>query len=335
MIKWPWIKDAKDPEARGRAITFLLCLLFSFIAWLSIKLSKETLAIIPLEVRITNIPETVIFSTPTDTTFTVSIETTGIRLLSNQSFRRGTRLETDFNMLQRSRGDDSSILFITANQAEARFSMLSDLPRNALSVHPDTIFFSTTEAFRKKVPVIIRKDIEFQPGFKTYGVPTVSPDSVHVTGPLWLIDSVNYIHTAVFTKSNVDNNIDETVPLVNHLVRDQLVLSENTVELFIPVEEFTEETVELPLRIDCPEISEDEQLHGRLLLFPDRINVSYLVALKDIKTISPEMFTAVVACPDTLAMTSTRLNVTVSNMPPRTEIIRIRPQEVEFLWIKD
>lgn len=332
--KWPWIQAGKDPAARGRAITFVLCLVFSFIAWLTIKLSQDTLAVLPLEITITNIPETVIFSTPSDTTFTLSIQTTGIRILSNRNLRKTNRLETDYQMLQRARGENSSILFLTANQAETRFSLINDLPRTAITIHPDTIFFNTAEAFRTKVPVILNKELDYRPGFRLYGLAQVDPDSVFVTGPLWLLDSVQAIHTEPLIQNRIDGNIQETIALVNPFAARQMVLSEKHVDVFVPVEEFTEAIVELPLTMECPELESNND-QSRLLLFPERINLSYLVAMKDIQNITPDLFTAIVSCPDTLTASRARLRVTISEQPGMVEIIRIRPQEVEYLWIKD
>ncbi len=328
-----WKLTGNDPEAKKKAFTFFLCLIFSFIAWLFIKLSMEASTLVPVKVDVSNIPENLIFTGQSDSTFIFTIETTGIRILTNRTFRRKNLLEADFASIQRVR-DQENQFFFTASQAEVRFSVQNDISRASLSAHPDTIFFRAKNAFVKKVPVIVDKQIDYRPGFRMYDFPEISPDSVYVRGPIDLKDSVDFILTSPLRHSQADRDIERQLNLINPFEALQVSLSEEKVQVMINIEEFTEAMLELPVLMNCPEI-EEAFPDSRILLFPDRVNIFYLVALRDLNAISSDMFKVKAQCPDTLAQNQTRLKIQLIEQPGLVELSRIRPPEVEYVWIRN
>ncbi len=328
-----WTYPGNNPRTRSKAFTFFLCLVFSFTAWLSIKLSKETTMVLPVELSITNLPTNLIFTHFSDSTFAFSLQTTGIRMLSSPN-RGKQALEIDFATLQKLRGDVENVYFYTASQAETKYSLLNEIPRANVNAHPDTIFLTATNAFRKRVPVVAQLAINYRRGFMLYNFPLVTPDSVYVSGPESLKDSVKLINTELIQADNVDKNLQMVASLINPLPNNRIKISRTQVEVQVPVEEFTEATVELPLEINCPDIDRHFP-ESKILLFPENVDIHYLVALKDIKTITPDMFKITVQCPDTAAQGKSRLPILVTEHPGLVDIIRARPPDVEYVWIKN
>jgi len=327
-----WTNPVKNPETKSKTFIFVLCLVFSFLAWLSIKLSKETTTTIPVKLQVTNLPDSLIFTQQTDSVFAISLQTTGIRAFANPGFRRNIIIDVDFGSLQRPRGENSNFFFYTATQAELKYSLQNEIPAGNVNAHPDTIYFSASKAFKKNVPVVVDNNIRFRPGFRQYNFPVVSPDSVYIRGPETLKDSVNFIRTATITANEADKNIQTQVELINPFNNRNVTLSESTVEVTVQVEEFTESTVELPITLNCPQINENYP-GNKILLFPEKVTVHYLVALKDIATINSSMFKVAVTCPDTLQQENARLPIELNEYPGLVEIIRIRPSEAEYVWI--
>ncbi|TVQ11994.1 MAG: YbbR-like domain-containing protein [Bacteroidetes bacterium] len=329
-----WTNTGNTPENRSKALTFLVCFIFSFTAWLFIKLSGGATTVVPVELHVTNIPGNLLFTHQSDSIFALSVKTTGIKILTSRNLRRTQRLETDFSTLQNLRNEAGNQYFFTAPQAEVRFSLLNEISRPNLKAYPDTIFFAASEAFRKKVPVIVQKELDMRPGFQIYDAPSATPDSVYVSGPVTLQDSIMYITTQELNVKQVDKNIETSLPLILPYPNRQVSLSTQSVDIKIHIEEFTEATVELPLKIDCPRIEALNETN-RLLLFPEKVTVFYLVALRDVRAITPDMFEAKVNCPDIDAQGATRLKTRISEYPGLVEIIRLRPPEVEYIWIKN
>ncbi|MBW6478488.1 MAG: hypothetical protein K0B37_03600 [Bacteroidales bacterium] len=332
MKAMPWHSIENSPQTRRKAYIFMLCLAFSFMSWLIIKLSRESAAIIPVSIELVNIPSELIVTGQSDSTFIINAQSTGVKLLSSRFLRRVSRIDSDFNTLQQIRRDGIQMYYMTSSQAEIRFSLLSDIPRSALTVHPDTIFFHTIKAFSKKVPVRFVKDLELQTGFKIYDIPALTPDSIVVSGPLNMADSVSFVRTSPLRTKGVYQDIARTISLENPWKNRQVTFSQNEVEVFLSVEEFTEATVDLAVEIDC---SASSDINAEdLMLFPDRVNVYYLVALKDVNAITADMFSVRVNCPDTLSPGRFRLEVEIRESPSLVDIIRIRPAEVEYILIK-
>jgi YbbR domain-containing protein len=327
-----WTNPAKNPETKSKAFIFFMCLVFSFLAWLSIKLSKETITTFPVTLQITNLPDSIIFNQQTDSVIAISLQTTGVRLFSNPFFKRNSNIEIDYRSLQKPRGQSSNLYFYTATQAELKYSLENEIPASNVSANPDTIFFSATKAFKKKVPVVVDRDIRFRPGFRQYNFPVITPDSIYVTGPEFLRDSVNFIKTATIVALDADKSIETKTELINPWSNRSVTLSETDVKVTLQIEEFTEATIELPISLDCPQLNE-KYSDARILLFPEKVTVHYLVALKDIPAINPSMFGSKVFCPDSLLQNNNRLPVEINEHPGLVEIIRLRPSEVEYVWI--
>jgi hypothetical protein len=333
MNKFNWQNIGKEHEVRRKYTIFFLCLLFSLIAWLSIKLSKESAATFRVDVIINNIPENVIIVAPSDSVIFVNLQTTGLKLLTSRLFGSQRAMDVEFNMLQRRSLSDNNQYFLTASQAEMRFALLNDLPRSAFRIEPDTIFFSASEAFRKKVPVLLDAQLQFVPGFNKYRNHQLTPDSVLVSGPIQFRDSVEYVFTETLSRQGVYQEINTNLGLVNKLRNFGVKLSENKVNAHVPVEEFTEATTELQVKIDCKESGPDGKSE-EIILLPNKVSVHYLVALRDDKGIDPSAFSVFVNCPDTIPENNNRLRVEVREKPQLVEILRIRPSEVEFIVIK-
>jgi hypothetical protein len=333
IMNFKWSDLRTKTESRRKLSIFILCLLFSFVAWLSIKLSRESALIFPVEIQITNIPDNAIIVDPSDTVMLVTMQSTGLRFLTSRFFSSKRTLNTDFNLLQRRSHNNQVFYFLTSTQAEIRFAVLNDIPRTSIRVEPDTLFFTVQEAFQKKVPVIINSQIQYTPGFNIYNEPVITPDSVFVSGPMQYKDSVEFVITEPFVRQGVFQPIRVNLGLINNYHDRGVVLSSNNVDVQIPVEEFTESTVELTLSLDCPETVLRENA-TRIILLPEKVTVHYLVALKDDKSIETSMFKAYVKCPDSIPENQNRLKPQIAEKPDLVEILRIRPAEIEFIILK-
>jgi hypothetical protein len=330
MAKINWREISSKKLNRNKINLILVCIFLSSVSWLFIKLSRESAAIVPIEIIISNIPDNIIFTSQADSVIMVSMQSTGLKLLAARLFGNYDILEADFNSLQRKYQNDQMVFYLSRSQAEMRFAMLSELPRTAFRVQSDTIFFPAVEAFRKKVPVIPSYDLQFVSGFNIYRNPVVIPDSIDITGPFELRDSIEYIVTEMIAKQAVYQSINRQVKLVNPFEDQEIYLSQKTVEVQITVEEYTEATVELSLRMDCPE----NRSSTPVILLPDRVTVHYLVALRDDKAIDESMFKAFVPCPDSVATGTYRLRTEIREKPALVRIIRTRPAEIEFITIQ-
>lgn len=321
-----------SPASRKKIYIFLLCLLFSFISWLFTKLSGETNTSLPVEIEIINTPREVIFVSQSDSVFFIDTRATGLKILNHRLTKNIKNLTIDFYALQRMIRNEQSLYYYTANQMEMRFSMISNFSRAALKAKPDTIFFHAREALSKKVPVKLNTEITFRQGFNAYGKPSLQPDSVTIYAPEKVTDTISFIETTAVKAENLSNDLHENVKFRSFPTMSGISLSHESVSVTLHVEEYTESMLELPLSFNrCTDL---DTTKTEILLFPDKVAVYYLVALKDANRLNPSMLEVSVVCPEESLDVLNRLSTEIIKKPEWIEILRVKPPEVEFVLIE-
>jgi len=320
-------------SSRKKIYIFLLCLLFSFISWLFTKLSGETNTTLPVEIAVINTPREVIFVQRSDSVFFIESRATGLKILNHRFTRNIKDLNIDFYALQRMKRNEQSLYYYTANQMEMRFSMISNFSRNALRAKPDTIFFLAHEASSKKIPVKLNNEITFRPGFGLYDKPLLQPDSITIYAPENITDTIHFIETQPLKVENLSKDLHKSLNIKSFPAQSGINLSHEKVNITLRVEEYTESMLELPLSISrCSDL---DTTKTEILLFPEKVAVYYLIALKDANRLNPSMLEVSVECPETSLVDINRLSAEVIQKPEWIEILRVKPSEVEFVLIEN
>jgi len=135
----------------------------------------------------------------------------------------------------------------------------------------------------KKVAIEFISEIEYKEGYKSLGIVTLSPDSVDVSGPSEVVDNISSVITESFVKKDVSETINGTLRLQNPN-NSILVLSNETTELQLIVEEFTQKR--LKLHVEVTNVPGDIELK----LIPESIDVSFEVSLSEFNSISEKDF---------------------------------------------
>ena len=106
-------------------------------------------------------------------------------------------------------------------------------------------------------------------------------------------------------------------------MKDNIQCDINEVEIVVNVEKYTEAEVEVPITIP-----DDTQLH----LFPNKVKIRYIVAIKDYPIINDISFKVTID-PDGIFLNET-LPVKLLLYPNNTQIISINPEEVEYIVVQ-
>ncbi len=113
------------------------------------------------------------------------------------------------------------------------------------------------------------------------------PDTVVITGPRRILDTLGSVRTKTVKMRGVRETITRSISLV---VPDKCTLSAKKVQITIPVEQFTEAEVKVPVRlINCP-----DSIYLRI--FPDVVTVRALVAVGDYKKFEQVPFEVILEC---------------------------------------
>jgi YbbR domain-containing protein len=191
-----------------------------------------------------------------------------------------------------------------------------------LSIEPDTIFFKISNHIIKKVPVTGNFDLSFKNEFRQYAPTQFFPDSVTVTGSREHISKIN----SIALPSRKYENLNKTVEDIS-IIANETDISVNPAKIRykIPVERCTEGTVSIAVKtLNVPR-------KNKLVLLPAKVNIKYLVPLKDYNSVSENDFFVQVDFKDTETSLNRHVKVKVVRHPPSVFDIKVEPAFVEFL----
>ena len=312
---------------KRRAYIFLLCFLCSALFWLITKLSRENQTSFQTEIRFEAFPDGLLPAHQSDSLLSYTVRGTGIRLLQLRFQSGRDRLTLDAAMLPLT---DGTYRFITGRQLLAELQSLHEPWGEVAEIRPDTIFLQLVESSEKKLPVALQAEISFQPGFNQYGDVLIIPDSVWVSGPVTVLDTMDFIRTQSWDASGLRQTAIATLDLMLPTKIPFMKVSPREVEVRIPVEEYTESSVEIPLDILCPEGYSRPDVR----LFPNRVSITFLVSLKDYALASAELFSASVECPSLTTTGDGRLTISLDTYPAFVEVLSVRPSAVEYIILE-
>ncbi len=329
-----WRKKASltpgEAASKRRVYIFALCVLFSALFWLFIKLSQETSASFHKYIHFKDFPEELVVASQSDSIIHYRIITTGVRLFNAYFFRSPDTLKLSVNGLSTLRRDGKELHVVTDIQIYEMLSANAGGLTTVSHIRPDTIFLELVPAKRRKLPVRLNADIRFAQRFRAYGPIRIEPDSIWITGPKNILDTLQYVSTEYWDSGSLRETTRANIPVKKPIEIKSIELEKKEVAVEVPVTEFTESSIELPVIINCPE----EHAASEIRLFPNTVRVSYLVALRDYASVSPEMFQAIVICPQVQQIPEGRLEVSVEKHPPFIDILAIKPPFVEYIILE-
>ena len=319
------IEWTKELRKNKNALMFLLFLFLSTCFWVINALSKDDYtASLTYPVRYANSRSNELIKGELERKLSLKVRAGGFSILSYQVKDRSD-FEIDITHKQRIRmGERQGALVATSDYvSELTNNLANDM--ELIDISPDTLFVPLIEKVSKKVPVSLNANLKFDQQMQLSGDVSIVPDSIKVSGPEDLIDTLR----SVFTKSVVFEKLKDT--LVRNVALkelDQVEMSESRVVVSVPVEPFTEVSVRVPI--------EASNLSDSLLLksFPSEVKVSYRIGLsRDVH--SKDDFSAIVDFSElSLSNMPARLKVKLSKQPEDISYVSYSPVFIEYLLEK-
>jgi len=321
-------KVSKHTGLRNNIYVFLICLVIAAFIWILIKLSKEYTEILVFPVSYTNIPAGKLIANDPDTTLTLHLKSKGFRILSNKKFFKPHAINVDIGSYIRKKKNSSTDYYILSVELNSTVGDQIHYPNEVISISPDTLHFRLEKVYSKKVPVKLMTTISFSQQYELADSVKYDPDSVLISGPHAAIDSINFIETVPKVLSNLNSNQTLVLSFNPKYNLFKVTTSASSVKILIPVDKFTEATIELPILI----INNDNNYIVRT--FPEKVKVTYLVSLANFKNVKPTMFSAVSDISKAMLSKSKKLKVEVIKYPSYVRIQKIQPEKIEFILLK-
>jgi hypothetical protein len=271
-------------------------------------------------------PSNLVLTNKPDSLLSFRLSSSGFKLITLEYLTFKKPIQFDLRSLKIHK--EGSRYVASASTSEMAKTLIREhsLAQELISVSPQTIYFEFSSVTSKKVPVKPNVDFSFEKQFQLLDSLIIEPDSVFVMGVNEVIDTIKFVTTELCKLDGINKAQTISGKLLNRWKLYDVSLSENEAKISLNVERFTESTIELP-------IENDHWDDMKIKTFPEKISLTYLVALKDYKRINSEMF---VLGYDTAANLNqaNKLRVKIIRHPSFIKITRIDPQEVEFLVLK-
>ncbi|MDD4191144.1 MAG: hypothetical protein PHI28_07435 [Mangrovibacterium sp.] len=306
-----------------KLIIYLICVGIATIFWFLNALNKQYAVELTFPVKYTNWPANkILINNPPDR-FVLKVNSFGFTILRYKLSMAFSPLVFNVNNFTERRLtlSDQSKYAIPTRPLIYRLSEQVSNELNITDIHPDTLVFLFDKVTARNVPV--KPDVSFELKQQHFlnDVITTIPDSVRVTGPGSVLDTLRFVTTTQQHFKNVDRTIRQNLPL--QPVKN-LTLGTNRVLLEIPVEEFTEKQLIAPVTITNlpPGL--------RVNLFPGQVNVSFMIALSRFKEVKPGDF-KVSASYEDIKNRVELLRLKIEAQPPFVHSVVLYPEHVEYL----
>jgi hypothetical protein len=322
----------KEPARKKKATIFLVCFISSALFWTLLKLSTENQAMLSVPVAVTGISGEQLLYEKSDSILQYTMQTTGARLFASLFFSQRDTLRLPLSSLSRLERDGEVYYFLTHAQASARLESRLEAGRTIMRVWPDTLFVRLSEKFSGMLPIRPRAEISYERRYGSYGPLRLRPDSVWVEGPRQLLDTLSFVETETLILRDLNQTIEVQAAIVPPDPHPSVRVVPDRTNLVVPVGEFTEASLEVELTVHCPDTL-NGHMGERLRLFPQKVQLTILVALKDYGRVNPSLFSAMVICPDA-SREGSQLEVVVDRYPDFVRVESIRPSTVDYLILE-
>ena len=253
-------------------LIFLFFTLVSFGFWALQTLDEVFQTDFRIPIRLKNVPKDIVLTAEFPEDIQVQVEDRGTVLLNYMLGRTFFPVTFDFQDYQ----EKGPRVIIPTNELQKRISSQLNVSTRLLSMKPDTLEYIYATGMSKLVPVRLSGTVGA--GRQYYLSDTIfKPDSVLAYAPEGVLDTITAAYTQPVKQENVSDTLRQQVSL---LARRGVKFVPASIEMILPVDIYTEKTVEVPLHgVNFPA---DKVLRA----FPSKVQITFQVGLKRFRSIN-------------------------------------------------
>ena len=296
------------------ALIFVFFLFLSFCFWCMQSMRKKYEVEVDVKINYTNVPIKNINIGDLPHTLSATLKEQGFYIFLYK--RKELSIMLDFDNFSRNK---------------FAYTATSDILQNALkdivmqstqitSITPGEISIKTVKKVGKKIPVRFGGSISFAQQYNQSDPIIITPKEVEVFGDQKILDTLQCIYTINKEYKNLNDSVNEKIKLD---ANGNISYAQSTVNITIPVERFTEQSVNVPVAgINIPE-------NMTLRTFPANVSVSYFVNASKYGT--TENIKVYADYDDIKGNKTGKLRLKTECKNPFIFNIRCQPAEVDFL----
>ena len=314
------VRNKQEQQSPHQFSGILFFVTIAALFWLLIKLSANYTVTEPLTIGIKDAPADLVVINGNQE-LKVTLSTSGFELL-NYYFKPASKRKVNISLEEvHLHKDSESTYSFSISYAKERVAKFLTIEPSDVSFDENRISIRMEQLDSLKVKVMPNLDLSYEKQYNRHGRIQITPDSVTIYGPKTKLKEIDNIYTENISLKNVNSNIDINVPLVTD---DMINVDNKDVNIKINVEKYTEAIANVKIKNNS---------NKKLRLFPEKVNIKYIVSLTDYNIIKDNSFVISIDTAD-ISSENNVLPVYLIDYPSNTRIISIEPKEVEYIIIE-
>lgn len=318
------MKKMKKIKLNKNLVIFSIFVLFSTIIWLLNSLNQEYTTNLKMPVIYENMPKNKANISDLPDEIIVSVKADGYDILKYQLRNTFIAAKLDIGeskFIRLNESDTNKFFILTTEFSEQIEKHLSEQMKIQY-LKPDTLHFNFTTFASKIVPIALDGNIIPKSQFILRGEIILNNDSVKISGPLSIIDTISEVKTKHFSLQNLSKDTSYTaeMPEIEHIT-----LNPKNVKIYINIEEFSEKRLKIP--INKTNVPDSFYLH----LFPNSITIISIVGESEYEKVTATDFKASVDYYSIFEKEGSQLSVKIDDAPNNIYSYRFTPEFVEYI----
>ncbi len=301
---------------RRRLSVFFTCLLLAVIAWLLATLSGTYSFTTKQTLTFKNAPQRRAYHALQPDTVDATVQGTGWQMVFSK-VNDEQPVTIDLHTLEHAN-------FIALNTQLDQVNKFRDKKHKIIAFDPDTLYFDFTNRVIKKVPVEPVLEIGYLPQYQVSGKISIKPAYVTLNGPANVVNAIKSWKTDTLKLTNVNSRIRTGLQL-QPVKEGNMSVYPKSVQVNIPVEEFTEKKLRIPVKVV------NNPHYYNVKLYPQYVTITFTTPLSRYTEIDEEFFEATVDLGSWENDGYSVLPVTVNRVPAYCKVVNIEPRNIDFL----
>ncbi len=300
------------------ALVFSFFVLLSLGFWLLQSLQQEYEIEINIPVKYKNVPSDVSFTNTPPQEVVAKVKDKGSALLNYSLGMSFAPIDVD--MKKHAKGNSSLSVTKKAIEGDIQKQLLATT--SLIDFEPQNIEVHYGKREKKDIPVVFDGVIHTAPGFHVSGDIAISPETVGVYASEAVLDTLKQVKTVFTEIKKGSKTITKAVQLQKV---GAAVYEPASVTVTIPIEEFTEKTLEVP--VVCTDLPSQYTLRT----FPSVAKVTCSIPLSQFKDLSEDAFEIRFSFKDLEQNASGTLPIRLTKKPDWVTSATIVPDKIEFI----
>lgn len=314
----------KEHRSHPRLIVFLVCLVISILMWLFTELMKDYTDEIKYNVTFINVPKDLILTNSGESVISIGMNAQGFELLAAKYTRKLRTLTIDLSNLKIRPTEEGYSAYLPSARLMEQVGAQIRFEKEITYIKPDTLFFKFSEIFRKQVPIRLDLKYTLSGQYDITDSILYSPRFVTVSSIKNIIDTVSFVKTQKLSLDQLDSTVSVKVALYKGKQAGLLKFSNDSVTVQIKVEKITEASYTVPVSISGS--------GENIKIFPDKAEIVCRVPLSVYPHIEASDFSIQVKYLPSL-IKDKKLKVNLLKVPEKVKVLKIIPDEVEYIII--